>query len=263
MSHEGTDLNKGPGAPWSPVTLTRAAVHRWRIGPLDITVQRTDHEWHLSTSRRSMDTRNGPETEMHRGVAQPQDNTIRCGALLPDRPLVIRPDAPLGIHPGREATFYVGIPVWVRVRAGVQLQDILCDLPTAILSRSWFGTPIEGEACYSVRSSAKRDPAEISSDPHIAACTITIRNGSPAPLHVERLCIRSQDLPVFGGKDRLWTVPARVTYRGEGEWSRIVYGTRPPDIAGRTHRLGEPRQKPARGIVAKTFDILRTLGDEG
>jgi hypothetical protein len=165
---------------------------------------------------------------------------------LPDRAVVVRPEMPFTILPGERIQFFVRIPLWVRLVAGNHAHSVWADLPTRILSKTWFGSPEAGEPAYALRTLAVRSVNGIARDPDRIICPVRLRNQSSDILRFSRLCLRVQHLSIYEGATSLWTTEAGVTYRGGDAWSRVAYGRGPPpfDQAGR--ELAEARD-PTRG----------------
>ena len=59
--------------------------------------------------------------------------------------MVVRPEMPFTILPGDRVQFFVRIPLWVRLVAAGHGESVWCDVPTRILSKTWFGAPEAGE----------------------------------------------------------------------------------------------------------------------
>jgi hypothetical protein len=100
------------------------------------------------------------------------------------------------------------------------------------LSLTWFGSMEEGEICYSMRTFAHANPADLQPHENRCICPVQVKNRSTEVLSFERICIRCNYLNVYRGQNRLWSNAVRLTYRGRQEWSRIVYGKGAPDLAG-------------------------------
>jgi hypothetical protein len=256
--------------PWTASEVQTGTARSVRIGPLELGVKRTAGEWWVSTYRHEGDD-NGisvpSQDEPMRGearhwVATPGDERVAFEPAMPDRPLVVRPEAPLTMLPGQEALFFIGIPLWVRVLVGRDREHLLCDVPAVVLSNSWFGTTTVGELCYASRTTARRDPADIPLKTYRAVCPLTVRNSAEEPLDIARLCLRPQYLQLFEGRQHLWTSEGRVTYRGRDQWSRVVYSRKPPRFEPEANVIGQPREKPMKGFLARSILTIRGFADD-
>ena len=212
---------------------------------------------HIGAEERTIE-----QAEIKRWVAAENEYEIHLEAVLPDRPLVARPEVPLMMLPGQNAMFFIGVPLWIRIKTRRDKDSTLCELPSIVLSNSWFGTAVEGELCYGMRTAAKRELSELNHRSYRAVCPLEVRNAAKSPLEIERICLRPQTLQVFQGKSHLWTASGRVTYRGENEWSKVVYGRSAPSFDPDAKLVGEAREKKTRGFLAKTFQALASFSEE-
>jgi hypothetical protein len=174
--------------------------------------------------------------------------------------LIVRPEMPICLMPKQSVQLFIGVPVWLGISFGsMPGQDL--DVPTMVLSNSWFGAFTEGELCYALKTTAKTNPRDLLPSAHRAVFPLEVRNTSQEKLSFERLCIRPQYVNVFQGDTRLWTSKGRATYRGEENWSRIVYSTVAPGFDNATRLLGKARDAIHRGAILQTFDQLKQRVD--
>ncbi|MBU0678324.1 MAG: DUF432 domain-containing protein [Verrucomicrobia bacterium] len=252
---------------WDPFELPPGRCTHWQIGPLDLWIRRTALEWHIASSRDPLkeerlkvenDANPGEDLNWRRWTAGKDQTRVQLTAVMPDRPIIIRPDGAFTVLPHEEVQFFVGIPVWISVKAG---DNELQEMATLVLTNSWFGDPTDGELCYGLLTTAKRTPEDLHNRPYRAVCPIRIKNSSDENLDFQRLCLRTQFLTVFLGKNHLWTSEGRVTYRGEAKFSRLIYGRNAPEFDDAERKIGEARKSPERGLWAKSFDGLRSYVD--
>ncbi len=90
----------------------------------------------------------------NRYIYKSELNIIRFVPYLPDRPVVVDPESPIRILPDNSALFFVSIPSWIRIFTGTQEKIMLLEVPAEVLSNTWFGDPMEGELCYSLKTLA-------------------------------------------------------------------------------------------------------------
>ena len=155
--------------------------------------------------------------------------------------------------------FYVTIPVWVRVAVGEHAQVTLCEEPTVILSHSWFGAPTAGELCYSLRTSARRTLDTLGRRPHGAVCPVRVQNDAATQLDFQRLCVQTNHLKIYAGRDHMWTNEVKVTYKGEDTPSQIDFAQRSPTGDDVGELITEARAPLTRGFVQKGFDTLKSF----
>ena len=68
--------------------------------------------------------------------------------VLPDRPVVMRPDRALTLLPGQSTIFFLEIPVWFRLSTSGYRPARIFEEPLTVLTRTWFGDPVNGELCW-------------------------------------------------------------------------------------------------------------------
>ena len=273
MSSAANFGRSGNGSPvmeqWTPKAVEPGECLHWQIGPLKLWIRRVGDEVQIATDRL-------PEDEDTLTVAEPsadaegEDRTwkrwavaarhkdIQLLPVMPDRPVIARPESDFVIPAGEEALFFVNLPVWVRVTAGEKRSVTLCEIPSIKLSKSWFGDEISGQLCYALHTLARRSLEDVPLRPHRAVCPI--RNVAREQLEFERLCLHVDHLKIFRGRDRLWTNQVTVTYRGEDQLTQIDFSTGPPTMGGPKELFSDARVPRDQGLLGRTFAGLRALG---
>lgn len=173
---------------WKPQKIELDRCFQVQIGPLRLWIKRAGDELLMAVE-------NLPESkaQIQAPILAPVDQeeglrwsrwtigeseVIQLIPVMPDRPVVVRPEVPVKIPTDKEALFFVSIPIWVRVTAGPE-QAILCEQPSLILSNIWFGDLMSGELCYSLRSRARRRITDSEPLLNRATCPVQIRNAAP------------------------------------------------------------------------------------
>lgn len=184
---------------------------------------------------------------------------ISLSPLFPSRPVVAEPELSFRLLPGAEARVFVRVPLWARVWVAAGEERTLTEIPTVVLSDTWWGGFTEGELCYWLATTARRQvPPEVFA-PHLAVCPLHLSNRSGEELEVERLALRVAHLSVFSDEGRFWADETRVRYRGEDHGSEIEVAGRPPGEAPSAVRVTGPRSPVSRGFRARTFARLKEL----
>ncbi len=267
--------------PWGERAVPLGDFTRFRIGPLEIAWCWVANELRISTRDlgaeglalvreagldRPAPIAPGPaptEPIWTRWVVPQTSSRVSVRPVFPDRPLILSPDHPLRLLPTAEARIYVRIPVWVRLELPGVPPKQLTDLPTVILSETWFGSFMDGELCYWSPTTARRqmNPAVLAE--HLAVAPIHIVNESSEPLHVEKLCLRVQHLTLFSLEGHLWGDETRIAYQGGGQFSRVRWSGRPPNEASGAVLLAPPREPVQNWLTYFTFDRLMGLSAAG
>ena len=259
---------------WEPRELRGDIWYHSRVGPLDLWVKRFPGDWYVAYERQQTRERVRQQpAPLHpaqtmarvdaltwnRWVAGEDSNRIQLVPAMPDRSLVIRPRYPLNVPRDKEVLFFVNIPVWVRVLVGLPDPTRLCELPTVVLSNTWFGDPITGELCYSLKTKAPRHLNMVEKHAYMAVCPVLIRNLAATDLDFQRICIRVEHLNVYRGETRLWTNQVEVQFHGEDQTSQIFTGRRAPDFDEAAERVCEAREPADRSLLKKSFFFLKSL----
>jgi hypothetical protein len=262
--------------PWDMRRFSDGEMAQIVVGELRLTVRRQGDEWHLGKEYldpREERDRTPPESGWEPleswpesassgrwiTLAGPED--LRLTPVVPDLPVVVRPESALHLPPGRKLTFFLTVPTWARITVRGKQSILLAEFPTVILSKTWFGDPMEGELCYSLTTLARRQLQEVPPLHHLLTCPVDASNASDEQLVFERFCARMPHLSTYLGQSRLWTNKLRVTFRGIEAGSMVEILKDPPRVEAVLNRLSSERQTPARGQRLRSFTTFNALGD--
>ena len=255
---------------WKPITLEEDVLYQADFAALTVWLKRSGEDWYL-VSRISEKQSNPAALREIRGRRVPRDldftrwvvgreaDIVQFIPAMPGRPIVVRPASVLKVPADRDALFFTSIPVWVRVIAGAPGGITLCELPSLILSNTWFGDSTAGELCYALRTRAVRTLEEIETRADSAICPIRVRNLAPRELNFERLCVRVEHLSVFQGPHQLWTNELEVKFQGEEQSSQVTIGRKAPDYTEGLTKVCEARQPVEKTLLKQSFSFLRSL----
>lgn len=237
-----------------------------RLGPLTVWVYRGRKDWYVAHANGSGDVdacslqvssgAKDPGLEWKRWILDEKAGGIRLHPVMPDRPIIVRPEMPMSLMPKQSVEFLIELPVWLALTFD-RMDRAAVELPTVTLSNSWFGPLTHGELCYALKTTAKMYVEELSAGVHRAVFPLNLRNLSADPLDFQRLCIRPQHLNLFQGRTRLWTARGRISYRGSENWSRMVYAAGAPPMDEAVKKVGSARETVRRGAIMLTFDNLK------
>lgn len=251
-----------------PLTLETGKTASWEGGTLRAWALRTEHEWRIAATRQeetsviraSTDKPLPAAPAWKRWAFSEEAPEIAAIPAMPDKPLVVRPDAPLRIPPGNEVTFFVSVPVWLRFFVGAEPRRIfLTEEPTVVLSNTWFGEPTMGELCYALKTSASRSLEGIKIGGHRCVCPLLLQNDSDAELPFQKLCIRTLYVNIYQGASRLWSEEIRVSFKGKDQGSEISFGSAAPKFEETGERVGEARLVAPKSFIRRSFDTLWIL----
>ncbi len=257
---------------WEKFDVVGQRICHRQIGPLRLWAEKRGDEWLLAWSRapedkeslveKTLERVDDPDLEWHRWVLPSKDRYMRLSPMMPDRPVVVKPESEIRISAGAEALFFVAIPVCLRIYAGHAEEALVCEVPTVVMSNTWFGPPHEGELCYSLRTSARRTLEGMPRRAHQAMCPVHISNTAAHDLEFTRLCIQMGHLSVYRGDAQMWTEKVHVQFRGVDQVSQIRYESSAPAFDNARQQIGQPRDKGTRHFARKSFDTFRFLGGE-
>jgi len=255
---------------WKSQKIVSDQCMQGQIGPLRLWLKQADDELRIAVERIE-DIKDILETRVFEPVkgSEPEDldwgrwvvgtnaDTIKLMPLTPDRPLVVRPEVPLKIPTNHEALFFVSFPIWVRIVTDKPRQLNLCEVPSVVLSNIWFGDPMSGELCYSLRSRARRKINNSEPSPHRAICPVRIRNSSMRQLDVERFCVHVEHLKIYDGIEKLWTNEISITFKGESEVSQVQYAQSPPSFEPVKNVVSEARIPLKKPLLKKSLSKFK------
>lgn len=261
--------------PWGEHTLAGEEPLTLRLGPLtvwaalragEVWIAHAPGDWTRSKRGRATPFEpSGPDgaPEGDGWVRWPvPDGTDRIALTptFPPRTLVAEPEHAFHLLPRARARIYVRVPLWVRVETISRDRQELVELPSVLLSDTWWGPRTEGELCYWLQTTARREvPSEVF-EPHLAVCPLELSNPSDDELTVERIALRVAYLSVFADEGRLWSDETRLRYQGSDEGSRIDVSGRRPEQAPDAIRVAGPREPPpSRGFRARSFAKLKAV----
>jgi hypothetical protein len=254
------------GVIWGEHEINGEKVCSWRIGSLLLRYKRTADEVMIAYQyinpgdEKKSDTKEPPEDiTWLRWTMKDQHSRIKLNPLFPDRPVVVKPESLFQITRGGEARIYVRVPLWLEVTIPSQKPIKLIDIPAVILSNTWFGTFFEGELCYWVSSSARREIDEDPGRPYLAICPIQLINEGEEDLPIEKICLRVENLSLFYNDVQLWSDETRVYCKSKEGVSQIKVAGSPPKEASSARLLTPPRRPLKKGLAAKTIASLIDL----
>ncbi len=242
---------------------------RFHIGPLTVWLRAEDGElWiaHSRATRGEEPDRSLPDDAQWSRWALPEGHRhLHLSPVFPDRPLVVKPEHAFTLMRRASARVYVRVPVWVRVeamdRAGGR-RVLLTEIPTVLLSETWWGDVLDGELAYWLTTQGRRKLAEELFNAHLVISAVQLDNLSDDDLRVEKLSLRVDHLSVYEKDGWLWAEEVRVEYHGEDEGTEIHMDDNPPPEAAGAREIS-PARVQGHSFKARTFARLRALSGWG
>ncbi len=261
---------------WGSFSLETGRTAHWRIGPLDLWIQRHPGEWRVAYEAGD----DALDASLAHGVLEADDDLngyahverfalsrtgdrVLLGPALADRAVISRPEKPFHLPAGEEATVFVSTPVWLCFRVGDGEGKLLRELAIARPSDTWFGPNTrEGELCYTSRTYFVLNPDNLPRLPHRANTAVRILNRSGEELTVDRMRLPVPQLGLHATPDgRLWTQD--VTYeRTEGDEAELRVRSKRPRSVSDARPVAEPRDPVKGNLVVRAFSSLFDRGFE-
>ncbi|HVO39110.1 MAG TPA: hypothetical protein VMV03_08790 [Spirochaetia bacterium] len=264
-------MDKTGTAVWDRIDISTKQCVAWRFPARSIWVERMENEWHvLSLSpekwrggvrREPVSRAQKPTSSQWRHYLHKQSGPVQPIPVLPDKPVVVRPDRALTLLPGQEALFFLEIPVWFRLCTTVPRHLRIFEEPIAILSKTWFGDPITGELCYGLATRLHQGIDSVEPTSFNAVCPLSIANDSDSDLAFEKICLHVENLNVFRAAKRLWANKLNVVFRGPDQATQIEIDRDAPRFEKGLSLFGPARQPSAGWNIRRTFGMLKSFTD--
>lgn len=242
---------------WGTLSLEEGESRELAIGPLQLKLRRTSGEirisyWRVGEERRFVHA--GGADRWIRWVPAPGwSGELALTPGLPGRPIVVRPEHEFRLVQDAEARIYVRLPVELQIEALGDRRHTLLQVPTQLLSDTWWGSPESGELHYFLDTQARRTMADDEFMEHLAICPVQLRNGSPEDLTVSRISLQTDYLSLYRDGTHIWSDETTVRYRGAQEDSNLRVSGAPPEEAPEAELIRPARERMDRGFRATTF----------
>jgi len=253
---------------WKDYDLKDNKLFSWEIGNLKLWCQSTTNEIQIISKHITNDeTKNQKEPPediiWSRWALKDNNSKIQFKPIFPDRSVVVKPESSFWLMMDTQAQIYIRIPIWLQINLIKQKPIHLIDIPTVILSNTWFGTFFEGELCYWISSGVRQ---QIEPDPirsYSVACPIKLINKSKEDLLVEKICLKVDNLSLFLNNEQLWSDETQMLYKGSNNISQIKATGKPPKESPSAVLLTPPKKPLKDSIMTKTFASLKDLPSLG
>jgi hypothetical protein len=258
---------------WDEHKIEQGVCYKTNIGPLTIFVRKIEDEIQIADLRKGgipagangesvFEPFDDVPEDVHwtRYISESKTDAIRVFPVMPDRAVLVRPEQPLKLPPGRKATFYVRIPVWVKISIPDAAETMLCEIPTVEQSNIWAGDPISGELCYSLRTKARRKFIDYAPMPHRVICPILIQNKSKEIVDIERICVQSQHLNIYSAESLMWTNDIEILYQSEDNTGTINYSNKPSELRPDARVLSMARMPKKKTLLKRGLNGFKIFG---
>ena len=258
-------------AVWDQVLVPQGKCAAWRFPHRSIWVERIESEWHVLSQRETgipavavtslVRRSQKPRSSAWRHYLHRESGPVQPSPVLPDRPLVVRPDRALTLMPGQSTIFFLELPVWFRLSTTGYRPAVLFEEPLSVLTRTWFGDPVNGELCWGLATRLHHAMDSVDSSASIAVCPLMIENDSDTDLAFEKVCLHVENLSLFRGADRLWANSLHAVFKGPDQATQIEIVHEAPGFEDGLRPISEARQHVAGWSFRRTFGMLKSFAD--
>ena len=254
---------------WNEYEIAQYKTYETQIGPLRLHLRLEGDEVLIASEyddkRRDLKPpiplsgkRTYKELPWMRYVIGEESNTIHFTPMMPDKPVIVRPNYPIHVLQNKQIFFFVNIPIWVRVSFGGFFPKTV-EFPSARLSKSWFGDTLAGELCYELKTKALRNEEDPGHLPYMATCALKVQNSSEGILNFNRICVHVENLGVYRGPIRLWTNTVTINFREGDNVSQVNVINSSPPFEPTCEKISEPRETSTSSLVRRSFHFLKSL----
>ncbi len=253
--------------PWQEIELNSKEMYHLKIGELNVWMRNPDQEFYLAYEYQKVEN-TFPEASSevsekavwNRWTIGSAFSRVKIEPLMPDLPLVIKPESNIHLKPQASCRIFVRVPLWVRISLPeISMEDKrnIIELPSVVLSKTWFGEYTEGQLCYWISSSARSEYSPDPARPYLAIISILLTNKSPEELSAEKILIESRRLSLFAKEHQLWTNEYRMNFRGIANLSQVDISKRPPKFISGATLISSARESAKSIFNLKSFSVLQ------
>ena len=246
---------------WGKCSLEEGETRYFTIGDLHLWLSLYKSEiWIAHAYRDEYKEELSPEkppekTSWARWAHKQASGELEILPAFPDLPLVVHSEYSLKVSPNNQIQIFSRIPVWIRISLA-QSEYLLLELPTVKLSRTWFGSTVEGELCYHATTKARRDLSDVDNKPYLVSCPIVISNKSDEELDFAHFCFRVERLSIYEHRSEFWADETQIIYHGEDLNSDVIMTGKLPDGITKKQLLAKPRKQIHKSLATRTFKRL-------
>ncbi|KAA3616600.1 MAG: DUF432 domain-containing protein [Calditrichaeota bacterium] len=251
---------------WGQHTIPYHKIQKFKLADLNLSLYLSEDEiklaHHYSSSGAQATTRqdSGENVIWKRWPVSGEVSHIQFDPVLPDRPLLVKPESSLYLWVNFKSKFFVRIPIALKISMIIGNKSTeLLDIPIIKLSNTWFGTFQKGEVCYSISSGFGADIEPDKSRPFLAICPLRLKNDSRESLLVDKICMRSEHFSLFQSDSQLWTDELTIIYKGKNETSQISVSGKPPKRISGATLVSKPQKILKKSLYAPSFSSQKDL----
>lgn len=252
---------------WKMLRITGDEVVRHRIGPLTLFLKKVLNEIWFAASRdekRQGEPEALPENPEWTRLALPDKfEEFQISPVFPDRSVVVDTDYSYRIFPEARSRVYCRVPAFARITPKARPDMIIAEIPTVILSGTWFGLFTDGELSYALSSTVRRLLNKEHFEPHLIVCPIEISNEGEDELRFEKINLRVERLSIYIKDNVMWADETLLTHHGKETFSDIEMKGVVPKEANGAELVSNPRNPIEMSMAVRSFKMLREFSFPG
>ncbi len=244
------------------------------VGPLSLKIESHAHDWVLSWKHSSNPLEESLSVELpcqceldiddnyERFGGQHRERVLKFSPLLPDLPVVIRPEKTFYVLPKEEVILFVSVPMWLKVSLA-NSGTLLKEIPSYRPPDTWFGvSPNEGEICYAIRTKARLELSDMPLRPYRAIAAIKVVNKAKDKLFLERIKVPLPNLKLFESESGIYLTETVVIEREkDGTFVDVKTARGFHKDFGSTKKIAEPRIPPTSSLMRKALGSVLSSMD--
>lgn len=244
---------------WSPLHLSDNEIMQRQVDRCSIWLKKHDdeiwftHQYSEEEGHKFMPDDPPPDADWSRWVLRKPADHLLFEPVMPDRPLVIMPEFPMHISKDAQLQVFTRIPLWVRVQTDDPNPEVILELPIVPVSKTWFGTMVDGELCYYSTTKARRTLNKDVARPWLVNCPIIIENESESSLDFQRFCYRVEHLTIYETNAEFWADETKISYQGEDQVSNISMRGKVHANLNQPKLRTRPRESLSGNLAKRTF----------
>ena len=255
---------------WEEFKIEHGETIKLQIGALSVWIEHRGEEY-LFTYAYGDDNNDLSVTTLKTSDTVPDDLTwsryivqnssikFKLAPVLPDRAVVVNPEFPVTLAPNSDVLFFMSIPLWVKILSGSKKMVEFLEIPSQVLSNTWFGDSMNGELCYALTTRALINVEGHGVQPQRIVCPVRILNKELNAFDFQSLCVHVEHLKVYSGTKHLWSNEVTITYKGNEQPSEVRYIDRVPKYEKDCVLLSLERQPAQKRIISRSFSLLKSF----
>ncbi|PJB78630.1 MAG: hypothetical protein CO090_06505 [Acidobacteria bacterium CG_4_9_14_3_um_filter_49_7] len=244
---------------WGVFEVDEEHVYYWKIGDCCLWIKKEGKEVFIASFYAAQNGKLNssviPESaSWTRYILKKKVTSIELSPVFPDRSIVVKPEVPFYLTENTGRNVYIRVPVFISVHALANSKLHLCELPSVVLSKTWYGDLKRGELCYWLSSSAKPQIEPDIERPYMSICSLRLVNKSKENLLIAKLAVRVLNSSLFMHESQLWSDLITITFSGENEISELIFSGKPNNTLKGSTKICDPRQKQRKNVLIQSFE---------